>query len=399
MSIFDREILTRADTALGPAVDNGGGMATVERIWQAIKEHKFSIAAIIAAFLIGGLVLTLLQQPMYVATARVQINPQDDKVTNVESLEADAPADSLEFYQTQYALLGARSLAERVARELRLANDDDFFAMYGVQFDDAQGGSATDSRREDRDRRLAAATDVLLAHVIIDPLRRSSLVDISFESPSPVFSAEVANSWVKEFEEQTLDRRYESTANARRFLEGRLNDLRERLEQSERELIQFAAKQNIVTLSSARDPDGRTINQRTIVEANLELLNGELATAKAARVKAQSQLGGSTSSEPNSSTEAIANLRQRRALVSSERANLLSRFEPGYPDVQALTSQINDLDRAIAMEQGRVRSEAQEAYREALAREQQIQNQLSQLENGFQRQRQASIQYQISTLR
>ena len=372
----------------------------IEKAWFAVINRRYAIATITVAFLLTGLLITMLQQPMYTASSRIQVSPEQDKVTNVESLEADVPGDRLEFYQTQYSLLEARSLAERVARQLRLPTDDKFFAMYGV---DPDASAATnldaETRRsimnsDERARRLAMTTDILLANIAINPIRRSSLVDISYTSPDPIFSATVVNAWVQQFMQQTVDRRFESTTDARKFLEGRLADLGEKLQTSERELISYAADRDIVTLQSTQDITGRTITQRTLVAANLEQLSAELIQARGARIAAQSRLGGD-SSENQAINATIANLRQERARIASERAQLLSQFEEGYPAVQALTSRLEQMDRSIASEQGRAASDARENYNEALAREQRLEQQVNELQQGFQSQRRDSIQYQI----
>lgn len=379
-----------------PAADQ---VNILERIWFAIVAHYLAIIGIVAGFVLLGLVVTLLQQPQFTAMSRIQINPEQDKVTNVESLDADMPGDTLEFYQTQYSLLEARSLAERVARLLKLPTDPKFFDMYGV---DPEGEGASPSEgtaratlnSAERNRRLAIATDILLKNVTIDPIRRSSLIDIQFTSPDPVFSATVANAWVDQFIQQTLDRRFESTGEARKFLESRLAGLRGKLEQSERDLIGYAADRQIVTLQSTQDPEGRTVTQKTLVAADLEALNNELVRARAERIDAQSRLGGqNTRDQAISST--LGQLRQQRAQVAADRARLLSQFESGYPQVEALTAQLANIDQSIDREQGRVGSEAQENYREALARENALSAQVAALRTGFQNQRRDSIQYQI----
>ena len=48
-------------------------------------------------------------------------------------------------------------------------------------------------------------------------------------------SARIANAWIDEFTAQNIARKFDSTTQAREFLEKRLADLREKLEQSERE--------------------------------------------------------------------------------------------------------------------------------------------------------------------
>ena len=87
--------------------------------WQVVLRWKWLILGITAAALVFGLLATLLATPQYTATSRIEISRAQKNVTNVESLESAEAGRDLEFYQTQYSLLQARSLAERVARQLR----------------------------------------------------------------------------------------------------------------------------------------------------------------------------------------------------------------------------------------------------------------------------------------
>lgn len=84
------------------------------------------MAGIIAATVVAGVVITLLMAPLYEAKVQVQIDRQQKQITNVEGIDAQTTAQDLEFYATQYALLKARPLAERVAAELKLYESKTF---------------------------------------------------------------------------------------------------------------------------------------------------------------------------------------------------------------------------------------------------------------------------------
>ena len=86
-----------------------------------------------------------------------------------------------------------------------------------------------------------------------------------------------------------MDRRFASTADARKFLEGRLEEYRTRLETAERELVGYAANKDIVALGNTKTPDGRTEVDRTLVSSDLEALNTALASATAERIAAESR--------------------------------------------------------------------------------------------------------------
>ena len=104
--------------------------------WQVVLRWKWVIVGIVAAAIAIGLVLTLLATPQYTAASRIEISRDQKKVTSIEGLESQDAGRDLEFYQTQYSLLQARSLAERVSRQLRLSTKDDFFEAHGVSPDD-----------------------------------------------------------------------------------------------------------------------------------------------------------------------------------------------------------------------------------------------------------------------
>tara|TARA_R110001592_G_scaffold107785_3_gene301568 strand:- start:17119 stop:19338 length:2220 start_codon:yes stop_codon:yes gene_type:complete len=366
--------------------------------WQALLRHKIGIALIIASCIALGIITTLLMTPYYTSTATVEINREQDKVTNVEGVTAsDNAVQSTEFYQTQYSLLESRSLAERVVRAQNLTTNDSFFENFSVDPDNS--GMLTEKSRTQsaaqRNARFKLAADILQEHVSIAPIRNSSLVGINFESPNPVLSAQIANSWVEQFIASNLDRRFSSTADARKFLEQQLADLRQKLEDSERNLSAYADNKQIITLSSEQTSTGKTLSQKTLASANLEALNAALAEAIADRIAAESEASGRPGNKNALINGALNNLREERAKVQAEYAKLMVQFEPEYPAAKALATQIRALDRSISGEEVRSRTGTTARYQEALDREQQLRAQVNNLKDQFSGERRDSIQYNI----
>ncbi len=366
--------------------------------WQAMLRHKIAIAIILAACVALGIIATLLMTPYYTSTATVEINREQDKVTNVEGVtSSDGGGQNLEFYQTQYSLLESRSLAERVVRAQNLAAKDDFFETFNV--DPNNSGLLTDNPQTQsaaqRTARFKLAADILQQHISISPIRGSSLVEISFQSPSAALSAQIANAWVEQFIASNLDRRFSSTADARKFLEAQLGDLKQKLEDSERNLSAYADNKQIITLSSERTPDGKTVSQKTLASANLEALNAALANAIAERIAAESEANGRAGNINALTNDALNNLREERAKVEAEYAKLMVQFEPGYPAAKALATQIAALDKSISAEEARSRTGTSARYQEARDREQQLRAQVNSLKGQFSSERRDSIQYNI----
>ncbi|MET0246921.1 MAG: polysaccharide biosynthesis tyrosine autokinase, partial [Sphingomonas sp.] len=369
-------------------------VSAIERYWRAMLNRRLLILAVLLASMTVGVITYLMATPLYTTTARIEIQRSQAKVVNMGGLELEDRSRDLQFYETQYNLLKARSLAERVARVLGLQNDDKFFAMYG----DGGSAGATGPRTrsaQDQAKRLDQAASILLENISVDPIGASSLVDISFKSPNAELSAKVANSWAAEYIQSNLDRRFATTADARGFLEQRLAQLRSRLETSERELVAYASGKGIVSFSSGGSEKGGGGGERTLVTDDLSTLNAALNAAVAERVAAESAVRASSVNPSAASQGTIASLRQKRAELSARYSALLTKFEPGYPEAEALRTEIMGLDKAIAQEGGRSRSDAEAALRAAQSKEAQFREQVANLTKNFNTQRTNLIEYQI----
>jgi capsular exopolysaccharide synthesis family protein len=361
---------------------------------NVLRRRKWLIAAIIGAFLLIALVVTLLMRPVYTATTRIEISRELKNVTNVAGVESEQLGRDLEFYQTQYSLLEAASLAERVMRRLRLDTNQNFWEAHSIDpavFDEVGGGSAS------RDARRKAAVEMLLANVEISPIRGSALVDVNYSSHSPEMSALVANTWAAEFVAQSLARKFDSTAEARNYLERRLAELRGKVEQSERDLVNYASANNIVSLGTEGTPGSGQVRERTLAANNLEALNTALLNATSERVAAEARArsGAAASAGTNPSNVTIGSLREQRAMLAADYAKLMVQFEPGYPAARAVHQLIQELDRAIAREEGRARGAGQQEYQAALQRENELRARVAALAATLNDQRRASIQYNI----
>jgi polysaccharide biosynthesis transport protein len=376
-------------------LDTESGSSTLPLLTQYLRillRRRWWIIGMVVASLVIGLVVTLLTTRQYTAASTLEIQREGDRVVKLEGVERETTTSDLEFYQTQYGLLKARSLAERVARTTKIADNPRFIAAYKLE----PKPGVVPLTKPARDARAAA---ILLKNVAVNPVRASRLVAVAYTSPDPTLSANIANAWGKNFIESNLERRFESTSYARDFLEGRLQQLRQRLEESERALVAYAGAQKIINLPAATVTPGApgVTSERSLVADDLASLNTELGVAIGDRVKAESRL---RSSAAGSSPEALSNasissLRQRRAEAAAEYAKLMVQFEPGYPAARALAQQVSQLDAAIAREEGRVSSSITSQYREALAREQALSARVERLKGGLLDLRRRSIQYNI----
>jgi succinoglycan biosynthesis transport protein ExoP len=362
------------------------------------RRRKWVILGAVVAALVAGLLLTLLMTSQYTATSTIEIQRESFNIVQVDGVEPESNTVDMEFYQTQYGLLRAQSLAERIATELRLTESEEFFRLMGSNEVDGlfeNGRPKIDAAS--RQARLKEAAELLLDNVTIAPVRMSRLVDISFTSPDPGLSQRVADAWASNFIESNLERRFEATSYARNFLQQRLEQLRGRLDESERLLVAYATRQSIINLPSG-SPAGENgvTSERPLLADDLTALNQSLAEATSDRVRAESRLraaGGSVSEALENN--AISGLRQRRAELASEYSKMLVQFEPQYPPARALASQIAQLDQSLAREESRVKNSLQEAFRSSVERERNLAQRVNGLKGDLLDLRRRSIQYNI----
>ncbi|KQN24424.1 hypothetical protein ASF00_16445 [Sphingomonas sp. Leaf34] len=387
----------------GPLIDVGGGGKSnfsLSHLLAILKKRKWLIIGSVVGALLLGIVITLLMTPQYTSVSVVEIQRETRNFTNVDGVDSRSPsAVDSEFYETQAGLLRSVALAGSVVTDSRLQDSAAFFTMFKSSkaknwFDNGK----LVPRASTRDERVREASEILLDHIKILIQRQSRLATISFTSPEVGFSKKIVDSWAAHFVQATLDRRYAATAYARKFLEDRLSQLRIRIDQAERQLVDYAARQDIVNLPSevASTPGSGAAPERSLVAENLVALNKELATATGERIEAQSRLGAKGGDVQEAlSNSGISQMRAKRADLSSEYAEMIQKFDPAYPPAQALRAQITTLDQSIGREEGRVRSTLQETYNAAQERETALASKVDGLKSSLFDLRRRSTQYNI----
>jgi capsular exopolysaccharide synthesis family protein len=347
---------------------------------------------------LGGLI-TLLTPRQYTATARLEISRETAQVLNVGAISRDVSIGDQEFYQTQYGLLRTQSLAERVARDIGVVDDPTFFRMFGKRAVFAQTtGAANHAQRSE------AAGLILLAHVVVAPTHGSSLVDVAATTPSPELSAKIAQRWSEDFIASTLERRQDASNYALRYLQTRIDQLRDKLELSERRAVDYAAAQGIIDLpvsgNPSKTPGGADPTQtRSLLTEDLVAANAARDKAAVERIEAGAGLSAAND-QPGASSHAldyraIGLLRAARADAAADYAKLAAQVPADDPGVKAAHAQVDALDTAIQAEQNRVRTALQQTYQAATSREKTLAQKVNTLKGALADQRQRAIQYNI----
>jgi capsular exopolysaccharide synthesis family protein len=307
---------------------------------QILIRWRWLFLAIVAATLAATTVWTVLQTPLYRATATMELNPAPVRVVQTTDTEEPRQSDR-DYLALQIGLVKSRSVAERVARSLNLGRDERFLGHVAAP---NAGPDAAVGQLMDGFSAAGTASDRIMR--------------ISFVHSDPAIAARVVNAFGEQAIESTFERSTAATARSRAFLQQRLEATRRELERSERELIQYARQANIVNLVTEKGAQSGDSAGGTLVASNLVALNEQLADAQNARIVAQQRYAqAEASANSAAAVDGTAQaLRQQRAQLQGEYDQKLERFLPGYPEMVSIRQRIESLDREIANATGRTSS-------------------------------------------
>lgn len=364
--------------------------------WRLAKKHRFVIAGCFLAALALGATVTFLTTPVYTARATLQIDREAARVFNAE--EGTAKENLIggeEFFQTQYGLIRSRSLAERVIENLGLASSNQALESIGVDAPEGGGSAANQAAA-----RKAAVLRKLQDNLSVAPVRGSRLVAIGYDNTDPVIAARIANGFAESFIQSNLDRKFESSSYARQFLEERILQTKDRLEAAERQLVAYAANQQIINVGGSGEGGSEGAPTSSLTSNSLVALNDALAQARAARVTAEERWRSARSATLMTLPDVLQNpsiqrLTEQRAVMDAEYQQKLSVYQADYPEMVRLRAQIQEADSQIQTIADNIRTSIRSQYEIAANQERSLQSQVTGLTDEVLNLRDRSVQYNI----
>ena len=363
--------------------------------WRILVKRRRLVAGVLAGVVALALLLTLMTQPMYRASALMQVEKEGPPIVATQGAMPFYDGWDPEFLNTQYELLRSRALAERVANELNLPeetlaglNDPGWLGRVIALLRPEEKAKAEDANRSrSSEALLKQATGVIQGGLSVDPVKESRLVRLSFDSPDPAFSVRVVNAVAEGFIASSLERRLGTTSYAKTFLEDQLAQTKAKLEESERKLVEFAQKEGLVNTGE----EGTSLSTQNLTE-----LNAMLAAAQSERIRAQARWRQAASGAlPSEMRASVSGLEQQRATLQGQYQQKLQTFKPDYPEMVQLKAQLDAVNREIGAETGRIRASLKADYDAAAANEGMLKGQIANLRGEALDTDSRSIQYNI----
>jgi polysaccharide biosynthesis transport protein len=357
------------------------------------RRYLAVLIPLLLSLALGGLYL-FKTPPTYTASATILIEPRKGLLQ--QTLGGDPPTD-VAWIESQIGVLKSQNVASYVVKQLRLVEDPQFIRSGDGLIDQLLAG--LDQLLARLDQLLARlgwqaepkteadhVGETIAAFMKQLDVRRigtSYLMRIDFRSRNREQAVKIVNTMIDAYILDQLNAKYQANRRTGDWLQERLQTLREQAAASERAVIEFKAKNNIVAAS------GTLMNEKQLSE-----MSGRLATARAHTTDVQVRLerieavrrayqeDKSASAADETVSEAmssaiITRLRDRYLDVVNREADWSKRYGKNHSAVVNLRNQIRDMRRSIADELGRIEETFKSEHAIAKKRQDELEQELA----------------------
>ena len=347
-----------------------------------LRKHQWLILSFMLAVVSITAIGTFRTRPVYIATARIEIDRENSNILPFQNTD-DYMVDLENYIETQSKILTSETLALQTIRSGILSAQTDFASDPTASDAFATGSLAN--------MKPPPELGAFLASLSVKRVPNSRLMDISFESTSPLQAAQVVNAHIKNFIEQNFQSRYEATTRASTWLTDQLNELKIRVEKAEDARIAYERQNQIWAL------DG---DKQNVTTQRLSDLNKQLTDAQSERMRKQSLFefakAGDLDSVPQiRDNPGVQDLLRKRSEVNNQYSDALNQYGPNFPKVQRLQAQLKELDAAADKEKKGVIARLESEYREARQREELLTKALDQQKTEVNQMSERMVQYSI----
>jgi capsular exopolysaccharide synthesis family protein len=347
--------------------------------WRVLVKRRWvvhtSVLVVFATVTLGSLVT----QPVYTATARLQIERSAPNVLPFQQVVASVPDNLNDFHQTQHGLIQSRRVAREVVAALNLAGHPEFRGA-------ARGGEGGPEAAE------ARLIDAFLGKLKVAPVRNSRLVDVSFSSTDRGLAARAANKVAETYIAFNSEAQYNTTERATASLALQIANLSEEIDRREQELQEYARRHGIIALNEKQDITLKRLND----------LSNACTSAQAVRIEREARYAALLEADPDAIPEVadsrlVQELAAKSAELARRHAQLSEKYMPGWPEMARLRREMEETERRLEGERraihGQALAAAESAYRASLNEEVYLQAVLERLKREAQEMGLKEIEY------
>ena len=317
--------------------------------WRVISQRRWTVLTVLVIVTVMAAITAFKMRPIYRGTAQVEIDNETPMIQSLADLAQARSEPDQDFLRSQTQVLEANQLAWRTIEALGLSNNPEFASKLETE--------SSEQRKLALIKRFKDALTVTL-------LPTSRVIRVEFDSPDPQLAANVANDLVRNYTDYNFSEKYEATRQASARMEEQLDELKAKVESSQKALVDYQRQHSIANIN----------DKQNVVELRLSQLSTDLSNAQSDRIQKESVyrlLKGDPSQIASvAENQLLQKLQEKYADLSNQYTEALNQYGPNFPKVMRLKSQLADAQTQIQNERQRVSSKAEDEYRTAVDREQ-----------------------------
>jgi capsular exopolysaccharide synthesis family protein len=353
------------ETPYGKVIESAG--PGLPEYLQILKSRKGTLLLIISLCVLGSLLYTLPQTPVYEARALIEMQSPNENFLNMRNVSptADDGGSSASGYdiqiQTQAKILQSDTLLGRVITKLDI--EDKLFQEHGSGRQVAWRktlGLSGNKQLPTREKVLAEVSRNL--KVSIDANTR--LLEIRYDSYDPQLASDFVNTLASEYVQMDIESHLKTNQQTGQWLTQQMEDIRMKLEKSDDALQNYAQATGLM-FTSEKD---------NVAEEKLRQFQEELSKAQGDRVVSQSKYELASKATAESLPEVLDDptLKEYQVKLTDLRrqlAEISSSLTPEHPAVQKVQAQVTTLEQALDHERANVIQRIWNEYESAKRRE------------------------------
>jgi succinoglycan biosynthesis transport protein ExoP len=323
-----------------------------------LRKHQWLITFFLLAVVSIVTIATFRMQPVYEATARVEIDRENNSEIRLnEADQYDAYVDTEDYITTQSKILQSETLGMQTVKSMGL----DRLPEFG-----GQGGKPPKIEAPGGDPSLVRppALGAFLGGLSVKRVPNSRLLDVTFEAGDPVLAAHVVNAHLNNFIEQNFRSRFEAATQASNWLAGQLNEMKIKVENAEDARLAYERQNQIWTIDEKNDISTQKLGEleKQLTDAQTDRLNKEAVYQLA-------QSGNYDAIAAVRENGVIQDILKQQTTLSAQYTDALNQYGPKFPKVLRIQAQLKDLDQLMAREKVNIANQIEADYRGARQRE------------------------------
>jgi len=298
----------------GNSIGGGDPSINLRQYWHVILERRWLIVATWTVCIIAGVLYAFQATPMFRAIARLQIDPENQGVLNLNSLALGNQDQN--YLTTQYRNLESRSLILEVMEKLKLDTQDERYTKAV-------------------DKVTAVTKDIKIV-----PIRLSRLVEVQVTHPKGDQAQRIADTILKVFLQRNLDDKKQKALQGLQILEQEAKGKETELEALQNKLQKYRKEKGMVSLKDEQNIDAATMRD---LKTAYETLRSTADVAKQTAQQAQEWVAAGkdvTDFGPLAKDEQVAFLRKQVNENSSKLAGLRTKYREKHPRVIQTATQL-----------------------------------------------------------